>query len=326
MFFLFCYLFHSLFSFSVKDTPSAYKVNLEAPPDSLMAMEKRLQGNLTFVQDKLDSLNQNLMEFTSERIKHVSKNSHTKQLDDQIESLREALRFQYKMRNVLNEMLGTTRQLPFQSNDKIQSRLKEMRRHLNRIDHGQLPDYYDQIQISSEPYQATATDMASRWYGIPCKKYMSQDGKIYATSKEPWFSHTDSNLYKYFKNQEFLEVSARILYTQKSFFLEVEFVVNSLKAADVLGYLDPNSPVRMDFMNGHHIYLQTFAQSDLRINRTEGQSLYEVQYQLDSEDLRELSKYELDTITIVWTRGAERYEIAHLDLIKQLLECVQTKN
>jgi len=282
-------------------------------------MEYRLLTRLGTLQLQIDSLKKYQIPNLLPDVTQNPSNSTPKDIEL-------ALQSKYRIRNVLNEMLGTVRALKYHTENVILAKIKEMKRHLLQIDKGKLPDYQDQIPISNESYVATTDEVASLRLGMPCERYEIPESQVIATPETAWFWHTDSTLFAHYKNQEFLECTVRLLRSTKAYYLELKIKVNSLKSERVLGYLDPNAPARIDFMNGHYIYLQAFAQTDIKRIPAENQTVYQVQYQLDQEDLSQLSKYDTEFISLVWTRGATQYELFQMDLIKNLLACLRAKN
>jgi hypothetical protein len=232
-------------------------------------------------------------------------------------------KFLYTKRNMLREMLTESRQFLFQPDSKVLRKLRSMENSLDMLDAGKLPVFDEQKQLSSEEGIRGKTDVYSQELGAPCRVERSADGKRKATAYTDWFSHTAPELEKHIRGEDFMRCEARFLKYRKDTYLELRIVFNSYKASDFLGSIDPSLPARIDFLNESFIYLTPYAVAETVRDRNRGQSAFHVQFLLDREDLRYLSRQQADVFTLFWTSGPARYEIVKLDVLADLLECLR---
>ena len=136
---------------------------------------------------------------------------------------------------------------------------------------------------------------------------------------------TDPNISTHFKDNDFLECQARFIKTKKEYFLEFRFLLNSVKAAAIYGTIDPSNPSKIDFIDGDFIYLETYALTPGTIDPETGKTIYNVQYKLNREDIKSIRKKDINSITILWTSGADQFEICKIDLLRNMFECIQKR-
>src|SRR6185436_8871716 len=158
------------------------------------------------------------------------------------------------------------------------------------------------------PYLRDNTLVYDKEISSFCNITRSPDGKIIANEFENFFEYTDPKLSSHFKETDFLQCRTRFIKTKKEYFLELKFILNSPKASSIYGTIDPSTPSKINFINGDFIYLETYALSSGILDPTTGSTIYNVQFKLDREDIKSISKKDIDSIITLWTSGADQFE------------------
>lgn len=288
--------------------------NLAEMEERVVSMIKKSDQEIKLFHRQTDSL-QSLLSASPNRDTRV----HYNKTEDQ-------LKHSLKIRNVLKEILGEIRQLNNRDEKTALRDLKRLSGYLKILRKNKLPAFEEQKVIPAKEYVSAKTNTYSQPIYHFCNLTQSKDGYTLANEFETLFEFTEPKLDAYYKDAEFLECKARFIKTLKDYFLELKFIFNSPHAEKMIGSIDVASPSRIDFLNGSFIYLQAIAVTDEVKTSGSSQTIYHVQYKLDSEDIKNLSKYELDTITFVWTSGADKYEIVDLDVLLNMFACLKTKS
>ncbi|MCC6753786.1 MAG: hypothetical protein IT266_07360 [Saprospiraceae bacterium] len=253
----------------------------------------------------------------------AAEKSVNRKLQKELKKLLAERKFLYTKRNMLREMLTDARQFPYQPDSKVLRKLRSMENSLDLMDSGKLPVFDEQKQLSAEEGVRGNTAVYAQDIGAPCRVEHAADGKRKATAYSEWFSHTAPELEKHVRGQDFMRCEARFLESRKDTYLELRIVFNSYKASDFVGSIDPSLPARIDFLNESFIYLTPYAVAEAVRDRRSGQTVFHVQFQLDREDMRYLSRQQADVFTLFWTSGPARYEIVRLDVLGDLLTCLR---
>ncbi|MBK9108279.1 MAG: hypothetical protein IPM92_07845 [Saprospiraceae bacterium] len=289
--------------------------------DTISRLEERIKDQLQQMDVLINSDQRNLdsLKFLMTASKNRDlKVKHNIQNDHYVDHLRN--------RNYLRELLGEIRQLRYRTEKTALQDLRRISDHLKVLEKNKLPDFEQQKIITAKDYVATKTEVYVQPIHHFCQLTKSKDGKSLANEFETLFEFTEPKLDAYYKDSEFLECKARFIKSEKDYFLELKFIFNSPQAEKMIGSIDAASPSRIDFINGSFIYLQALAVTDAQSITATGQTAYQVKYKLDKEDLHRLSEEELDTLTFVWTSGADKYEIVDLDVLQNMFACLKTKN
>ncbi|MBK8451592.1 MAG: hypothetical protein IPL42_16865 [Saprospiraceae bacterium] len=293
--------------------------------DTISKLELRVQKNLnrlqTIVQDESAEIQQLKIQINAGSTnKKAIKGFHKK-----LELISSQRTLHYQQQNAYRYILTTIRQLQYQNENLANTQIKELKIALNRLEKNKIPRFKKLPEISSNPYVRDNTMVYDKEVNSFCNLSQNLEGTILANVFEIFFEHTDPKIGSYFKESEFLQCFARFIKTKNDYLLELKFLLHSSKASQVYGAIDPSSPARIDFINGEHIYLQSYALTSATIEPETGNTIYNIQYKLDREDLKYLLKQEIDSYTIIWTSGSDRFEICKLDLLKNMLSCLQEK-
>ncbi|MBK8955921.1 MAG: hypothetical protein IPM34_10245 [Saprospiraceae bacterium] len=244
---------------------------------------------------------------------------HLNKAKDRLQSIQRRI-------NYSKELLGEIRQLRWKNEADALVVMKRISGHLVSLEKEKLPDFDKQKIIPTTNQVKSETEVYDQQVFHFCKLTRSADGLTLANEFETLFEFTDPKLSLYYKDSEFLVCKARFIKTNKDYFLEINFTFNSPQADKMMGQIDAESPCRIDFINGTYIYLQTLSHTDANKNVEDGKTFYLIRYKLDQEEMNALSKFEMDTLTFVWTSGADKYEIVDLDVLKNMFACLKTKS
>lgn len=231
----------------------------------------------------------------------------------------------YQVENSYNYILSLIRQLKYQKEIIADMQLKEILQAMNQLEKNNIPSFKKIKKISTSPYFKDESAVYDKNLNSFCNLTMNMEKSMLANVFEIFYEYTDPKIGNHFKENDFLKCQARFIKTKKEYFLELQFIFLSPKASQIYGSIDPSSPSRLDFINGKHIYLQSFAMTSAIVEPGTGNTIYNIQYKLDREDLAYIKKYDVDAFTIIWSSGADRFEIYKIDVLKNMIECLQKK-
>jgi len=161
-------------------------------------------------------------------------------------------------------------------------------------------------------------------------KYINRDkvdGKRRSeTVSNHWFSFTNPNLYSVFPDREFLSVNASITEISPYKFLNIDFNFNTITAKREYGALISGASLTIIFTNGDFISLQNTSHSEGIVDGKNNITSYNGIFPLSSKDEKKLSKQPIDKIRVVWSSGFEDYEIFHVDVLMNQLNCIYNLN
>lgn len=159
-----------------------------------------------------------------------------------------------------------------------------------------------------------------------CSLVYFDGGKIASTGFTYLSGHTDPLIEGQILDRDFAVCSARIFYSGSKCYADWKIEFASQKASSVYGLLDATVPFKLEFIDGSYIYLfpsvSTLGEPDPARNIC----VYQIQTSLDRSKLKMLKKKELYSITFLWEKGKEKFEIYHISAVKNLLSCLDKKN
>lgn len=231
-----------------------------------------------------------------------------------------------KIENAYLMLLSESRKLVYLKDQSASKSLKKINKALLTLENNRIPSGSEYKVLEETPLLGLPIQVYDHFLESACQLTQNEDGSIWANEFSPFFEYTDPRIGNYFKEGDFLECLARFIQSRKKYYLELKFVLHSPKAAQLYGSIDPSNPARLDFLNGDFIYLETFALNTSELEASTGNTIITIQYKLDKEDLNYLLKNEVDAFTIIWTNGADRFELIYLDVLKNMLECLKKRN
>lgn len=291
-----------------------------------LPIEERILNELVQSKDMLRSKSGILAELKEEQLSLLPKAKKYKSLSKQIKKLEDDLGFLSKKIKLLNYMLSRARSLAFLEPKAGKKVLNNLNEQLQDLQKNKIPDYDKKSINLDDPYQNVTTDIYSSNLYPPCLLRSNDKDQLIANEFALFYEHTDPRLSDHFADKEFTNCYARFIRSGKNIFLELQFIYGSPKAKQFLGRIDASQPTRIRFINGEFIYLHFFSVDEGIISPDKMSTSYSFQYKLDGEDIRGLQKNEIDAIDLIWTSGSEQLDILRMDLLKNLLACIQEKS
>lgn len=160
----------------------------------------------------------------------------------------------------------------------------------------------------------------------PCNIQFNSYNKITSTEYQTLLQYTNPKLESYFKEGDFLDAEARLLKSNKNYYLDLKMTFHSPRAAQIYGSVEGGSPIKLSFINGVYIYLKSFNTVSGMLEPRTGNTIYQFQFPLDKEKLKYLSKYDIDKFSFLWTSGVEDYPVYDIDVLKNMVTCLKQKN
>jgi hypothetical protein len=140
------------------------------------------------------------------------------------------------------------------------------------------------------------------------------------------FTHTEDFMRAAMGNKDYITCEVQVSQVQGGFtYLNLILKIASRDAQRTFGLLDKGSPISFKFINGK---TSTFSntKTDIGVLDQSGQfTIYKATCELQGTASKVLKDNELDVIRIAWSAGFEDYEIVNMDVIQDLLKCLEAK-
>lgn len=294
--------------------------------DSIGRLETRLINGIYHTKNQLHNLATEQEQIQAQLVDKQLTKKQKAALDKSLRlSKAKAANF-VKIEQAYLMLLSDSRKLIYMNDQVAQNSLKRIHKALYSLEKSKIPSGSEFNVLKNNEIPHASSRVYDFKLESPCQLTQNEEGTIWANQYTSFFEYTDPRISSYFKDHDFLECYARFIESKKKYYLELKFVLNSPKASQIYGSIDPSNPARLDFLNGDFIYLETFALNTSELEAGTGNTLVTIQYKLDKEDLNYLSKNEVDAFTIIWTNGADRFEIIYLDVLKNMLECLKKRS
>lgn len=137
------------------------------------------------------------------------------------------------------------------------------------------------------------------------------------------FSHTDTKIKDNVPNRDFIHGYTSLANINGSVYLTLRINIASSRAKSILGGVDAANPIKLNFLDGAHVFLQIVNSQSPKVSTTKNETEYFILAKMDKSDIKSISKCELNHIGIIWDEGYEEYEIFDVDLLKQQIECLE---
>lgn len=298
----------------------------ESTADTISRLETRLINGIYHTKNQVQNLTTKQEQILAQLVEKQLTKKQKSALDKTLNQLSIKVKNLGKIEQAYLMLLSDSRKLVYKKDQEAQTSLKRINKALASLEKMKMPSGSDFKILKNVETPHTSSRVYDYQLERPCQLTQNEDGSIWANEFTGFFEYTDPRISTYFKEHDFLECFARFIKTKKKYYLELKFVLNSPKANQIYGSIDPSNPARLDFLNGDFIYLETFALNTSELEAGTGNTLITIQYKLDKEDLNYLSKNEVDAFTIIWTNGADRFELIYLDVLKNMLECLKKKS
>ncbi len=139
---------------------------------------------------------------------------------------------------------------------------------------------------------------------------------------KPLFVYTHPQVKKYMKHQYLMETRAHTEKINENYFVILDYKINSERAKNNYGNLEKDGKIKVNLINGDHIYLMNIARDRGKVRKSKKSTSYTGTYALDKDDIKALKKTSISTITVLWEEGVEEYEIQNIDLLKNQMNCI----
>ncbi|MEN9612444.1 MAG: hypothetical protein RLZZ628_3258 [Bacteroidota bacterium] len=140
------------------------------------------------------------------------------------------------------------------------------------------------------------------------------------------FTHTEDFMRATMGNKDYITCEVQVSQVQGGFtYLNLIFKIASRDAQRTFGLLDKGSPISFKYINGKN---STFSntKTDIGVIDPSGQfTVYKATCELAGSASKVLKENELDVIRVAWSAGFEDYEIVNMDVIQDLLKCLEAK-
>jgi hypothetical protein len=300
-------------------------INSNSCSDTLTRLAQHAQQKLDQIYIKMQDLMSG-KQTVEQELSEINKDKRRiKKLKKELLGLTNEIKFNQQLENANRYILTMIRQLPIQNEMDAEKQLIEINAALKILDKNKLPKIEQLKKIPDESIAADMQAVYNRNVSSLCRITKSPDGKIIANEFEDFFEYTDPSLAVHFREDDFLKCQARFIKTKKVYYLELNFILNSPKAASLYGTIDVSNPIRVDFVNSNFIYLQSINFTAGIPDKQAGNTEYHMQYKLDGDDINAIRKNEVEALTVIWTSGSDRYEICRMDLLSKQFECLRER-
>lgn len=184
------------------------------------------------------------------------------------------------------------------------------------------------IQLILLLFSVTAIVMPEDMQRPPCT--LIHDGidiqtKEYRKETAPqfFFHYTPPTIKNDMQTDNLLEAEAKLLQLHESYYLELNIHLFSQRAARQYGEIETGSLLQLTLINGQKHKIKSLSLAQGIFDPESRHVTYAVSYMLDKSAIKAMSKYEIDQIGIQWSSGYEEYVIYEIDLIKNLLTCLE---
>lgn len=188
---------------------------------------------------------------------------------------------------------------------------------------------YDRQMVDKRPDHRSSQPYISQPY--VCHFEVDMVDKITGSKRrelpaELLFTHTDADLRPFFKSKDLITCRAKVSGIGPYTYLSVEFQIASSHSKGNFGTLAEGSMLRFRLMDGTYVSLYNLKSHEGRIDAYSGHTIFVGQYALGKKEAKALRASELDQMRVLWTTGYEDYDIVHIDLLKDQLDCLMTKH
>jgi hypothetical protein len=137
------------------------------------------------------------------------------------------------------------------------------------------------------------------------------------------FSHTDEKIKDKVKSRDFIHGHTGLADINGTVYMTLRINVASSRAKSIFGEVDANNPIKLNFIDGAHVFLEIVNSQRPKISTSKNETEYFILAKMDKSDIKSISKCELNSIGFIWEEGYDEYEIFDVDLLKQQIECLK---
>ena len=306
---------------------------LKTLPDSTAAKVNELQRTLAQTQDELDDIQSQLL---NRKPIHQDSSNHEDQhdlalenlgyLNQEMVSLSKAVLNLQSSSNIDFELayleeskdliLSELDKLPSANKSEIDAAEENANSNVSMLSSEDLSDY----DFETHP----DTDIES-FPDFNCEIITEKSNEINPTNYtplSPFFSFTPDKLEEHLQGTPFISCHAQLAKSNKLMFINLEIEIQTKSARDTYGGIDKGSALRIELINGDKLLAYNVKRDYGTLSADEESVIYNVIYSLDNDDIKSLSKFDLDKLGIIWSTGYEDYEIYYTDFIINHLNCI----
>lgn len=145
-------------------------------------------------------------------------------------------------------------------------------------------------------------------------------------AKELFFSFTSDKMKPYFKEKDYLTCKGGLSSISGGVYsLNLEIEVASESAQREFGFLEKGAVLIVKMIDGSSIRLVNRKTDMGSLNPLLKSVVFKPQYLIGANQVKDLSKGEVDKVRIVWSLGYDDYEIYELDFFKNQFRCLEEK-
>ena len=141
---------------------------------------------------------------------------------------------------------------------------------------------------------------------------------------EELFTHTPKNLMPYFKSKDMITTYTSLSKFGKQYYINLKITIFSKEAAKTYGNILIESNLKVLFVNKKEINLSCLEDGKILFNNQNNTITYEVYYQLNNSDFKNIHKQPIDKIGIMWTSGFELYTVYEVNLLMNQINCIKS--
>lgn len=138
-----------------------------------------------------------------------------------------------------------------------------------------------------------------------------------------FFFHTDPELRKYMKGQEYIECTAGLANSTGGVTtLNIEVVIRSQNALREFGGLQKGNAMTIKLVNGEIVKLLSVNSDNGTFDQTTGLTTFRNQFLVQKGEESAMRETEIDKIRLVWSNGYEDYDVYEVDFMMNQLNCL----
>jgi hypothetical protein len=141
---------------------------------------------------------------------------------------------------------------------------------------------------------------------------------------EPFISHTDSSLLKYYKRkkEQYLEIGVYVAKLNETYVLYFDAKFQTKKAYEYYGAVSKGSKIIMKLADGTMTELIISKSNFGKTDYDRGTTTYSSYCILGKSDISSLKSSNIDKVRVYWSKGYESYECDSPGLLIKQLNCL----
>lgn len=200
---------------------------------------------------------------------------------------------------------------------------KAEKRPKNQANPSSKPD----ANISEVRLSSADTKLMSKIRYTPCSVAMREVDPISGQTQinlkqQRFFSYTAPEMRKYMKGSDYLNCYAGLTKIGNNKLLNMTFVINSKLGQKDYGYIEDDASLLIKLIDGTMITLKASKQDEGIVDGINNTTTFKNSYFIAPKQEKELRKYEVSFVRMVWSNGYEDYEVYELDFMIDMFDCL----